>query len=272
MDLNERVAVITGAASGIGLALSKRCLAEGMSVVMADIESDRLAQQYQQLAVDGAPVIAVDTDVSDPAQIDALRDAAVERFGTVHLLVNNAGVATGRTNLRTTPAQWQWVVGVNLLGVAYGCSAFAPLMVDQGEGHIVNTASEAGLSATPMLGSYHATKYGVVGLSESLFMELESTPVGVSCLCPELVDTKIFESTRNAPPEVGLRVPGDTPISMIEEFMGSKAMDPADIAGQVLYAVRRDQFWIISHQITSVRVADRNRDLESRRNPRFRPF
>jgi NAD(P)-dependent dehydrogenase (short-subunit alcohol dehydrogenase family) len=272
MDLHGRVAVITGAASGIGLALAERCLAEGMSVVMADIESDTLAAQSQRLAVDGAPVLAVDTDVSDPTQIEALRDAAIERFGAVHLLVNNAGVATGRTNLRTTAAQWQWVVGVNLLGVAYGCSTFAPLMVEQGEGHIVNTASEAGLTATPMLGSYHATKYGVVGLSESLAMELENTPVGVSCLCPELVDTRIFESTRNAPAEIGLRVPDNMAISMIEEFLGSKAMDPADIAGQVLYAVRRDQFWIISHPITSVRVADRNRDLETRRNPRFQPF
>src|SRR5690606_14874327 len=122
---------------------------------------------------------------------------------------------------KTKPAVWDWVVGVNLLGPAYGIEAFVPLMVEQGEGHIVNTASEAGLASTPMLGAYHASKYGVVGLSESLALELAGTGVGVSCLCPELVRTKIFEATRNAPPELGLPAPPPVPMEAIEKMMAT---------------------------------------------------
>jgi NAD(P)-dependent dehydrogenase (short-subunit alcohol dehydrogenase family) len=136
MLLPDRTAVITGAASGIGLALSERCLAEGMSVVMADIESDVLHDQASRLKADGGSVTAVVCDVSDAAQVEALRDAALTAHGSVHLLCNNAGVASGRPNLKTRPAVWDWVIGVNLLGAAYGCSAFGPLMVDQGDPHV----------------------------------------------------------------------------------------------------------------------------------------
>ncbi|MEZ5145178.1 MAG: SDR family NAD(P)-dependent oxidoreductase [Acidimicrobiales bacterium] len=195
MELNGRTAVVTGAASGIGLALTERLLGEGMAVVMADIEAPVLSKEAARLQEGGADVLAVVADVADADQVVALRDQAYERYGAVHLLCNNAGVASGRPNHKTKPAVWAWVVGVNLLGPAYAVWAFTPGMVEQGEGHIVNTASEAGLAATPMLGSYHASKYGVVGLSESLAMELDGTGVGVSCLCPELVDTKIFEAT-----------------------------------------------------------------------------
>ena len=271
MLLNDRTAVITGAASGIGLALTERCLAEGMSVVMADVEADRLTAESDRLLGHGASVTPFVCDVSDAEQVAALRDAAVTAYGSVHLLCNNAGVAAGKPGHRTKPEVWDWVVGVNLLGPAYACSAFVPLMVEQGEGHVVNTASEAGLTSTPLLGSYHATKYGVVGLSESLRMELEGTGVGVSCLCPELVDTKIFESSRNAPAALGFRAPDEVPIEQLEKFMGTKAMAPEDVAGQVVYAVQADRFWIITHQVTQARVARRNRSLEELRNPTFAP-
>ena len=271
MELTDRTAVVTGAASGIGLALTERLLDEGMSVVMADVEADRLATAAAGLADRGARVRAVTVDVADPAQVEALRDEALAAFGAVHLLANNAGVAAGMPNWRTPPAVYEWVVGVNLLGVAYGVSAFAPLMVEQGVGHIVNTASEAGLSATPMLGSYHATKYAVVGLSEALSMELADTGVGVSCLCPELVRTKIFEATRNAPESTGLPQPPEIPMETIEGFMRTVAMDPRDVAGQVVYAVRANRFWIITHSVTRTRVAERNADLDAQRNPRS-PF
>lgn len=271
MQLQHRVAVITGAASGIGLALTARCLAEGMSVVMADIEEPKLAAEAARLIDAGAAVTPVVCDVSSSAEIEGLRDAALGAYGAVHLLANNAGVATGRPCVTTKPEVWDWVVGVNLLGVAYGCSAFAPLMVDQGEGHIVNTASEAGLTASPVLGSYHATKYGVVGLSEALRMELEGTGVGVSCLCPELVDTKIFESARNAPARLGMRPPAEVTVEQMEAFMDTKAMDPADVAGQVVYAVQADQFWIVTHQVTQARVRHRNDSLINRRNPSYLP-
>lgn len=267
-ELKGKTAVVTGAASGIGLALTERFVAEGMSVVMADIEEPRLAEEAARVADAGGAVRAVTCDVSDPTQIEALRDDALAAYGAVHLLCNNAGVASGRPNITTRPDAWQWVVGVNLLGVAYGISAFAPLMVEQGEGHIVNTASEAGLVSTPTLGPYHATKYGVVGLSESTALELEGTGVGVSCLCPELVRTRIFESTRNAPPELGWGPPPPVPMAMIEEWMNTVAMDPADVAADVVYAVRANRFWVITHQVTQDRIRTRNRDLEAGRNPR----
>lgn len=268
MELDGRIAVVTGAASGIGLALTERFLDEGMSVVMADIEEPVLTSEAARLAGAGGAVHTVVCDVSDPDQIEALRDETLEVFGGVHLLCNNAGVASGRPNTKTKPAVWQWVIGVNVLGVGYGVSAFAPLLIEQGEGHIVNTASEAGLSPTGILGPYHASKYAVVGLSESLFLELEGTGVGVSCLCPELVDTKIFESTRNAPAALGYRPPPPVPMAQIEQWMGTVAMRPADVAADVAYAVRANRFWILTHQVTQARAKARNDDLEAGRNPR----
>ena len=271
MELDGRTAVVTGAASGIGLALTERFLDEGMSVVMADIEQPALEREAARIADAGGAVTPVVCDVSDADQVAALRDAALAAHGAVHVLCNNAGVASGRPNHKTKPAVWDWVVGVNLLGPAYGVSAFVPGMIDQGEGHVVNTASEAGLSSSPMLGSYHATKYGVVGLSESLAMELEGTGVGVSCLCPELVGTKIFESTRNAPAALGLPAPVPIPMDQVAAAMGTVVMPAADLAADVVYAIRANQFWILTHQSTRRVVAERNRRLEEGRNPKFGP-
>lgn len=268
-DLDGRTAVVTGAASGIGLALSERLVREGMSVVMADVEEPVLEREATRLRDQGAPVLPVVCDVADADQVAALRDRSLEAFGSVHLLCNNAGVASGRPNVPTKPAVWDWVVGVNLLGPAYAIHHFVPLMVEQGEGHVVNTASEAGLASTPMLGAYHASKYGVVGLSESLALELDGTGVGVTCLCPELVRTRIFEATRNAPAHLGIPAPGPVPIEQIEQFMGTVAMPPEDVAGQVVYAVRADRFWVLTHQVTQDRVRRRNDDLHAGRNPRF---
>lgn len=269
MDLQDKTAVVTGAASGIGLALTERFVAEGMAVVMADIEAAVLEEQASRLRDAGAPVTPVVCDVGDPEQITELRARALEVSGAVHVLCNNAGVAAGRPNHKTKPSIWRWMVDVNVLGPAYAISAFVPDMVAQGEGHVVNTASEAGLVSSPVLGAYHATKYAVVGLSESLALELDGTGVGVTCLCPELVDTKIFESTRNAPDWVGLRPPQPVEIAALEQFMGTKAMDPADVAGQVVYAIRANKFWVLTHQITLDRARRRNEDLTALRNPRY---
>jgi NAD(P)-dependent dehydrogenase (short-subunit alcohol dehydrogenase family) len=268
LELQGKVAVVTGAASGIGLAAAERFVAEGMSVVMADIESGELSGQVERMRADGAPVAEFVFDVSDAAQVAALREFTLSTFGSVHLLFNNAGVGgTGRPTWRTAPAVWDWVVGVDLLGVAYGVEAFVPLLVEQGEGHIVNTASEAGLCATPMLGAYHAAKYGVVGLSEALVMELAGTGVGVSCLCPELVDTKIFDSARNAPAHLGLPKPDPTPIHVLESFMQTKAIDPAVVAGNVVDAVQNNSFWILTHAVTHVRAKHRNDSQERGETP-----
>ncbi len=271
MQLDGRTAVVTGAASGIGLALTERFLTEGMSVVMADIEHPVLEREAARIAGAGGRVTPVVCDVSDSHQVNGLRDAALAAYGSVQLLCNNAGVGAGIPNHRTKPGIWDWVIGVNVLGPAYGVSAFVPLMLEQGEGHVVNTASEAGLNCSPMLGSYHASKYAVVGLSESLAMELEGTPVGVSCLCPELVDTRIFEASRNAPAALGLRAPRSVAIDQIAEVMGTVAKPPSEVAAEVVHAVRADQFWIFTHESTRARVLARNTRLEQGRNPKFGP-
>lgn len=267
MDIAGRVAVVTGAASGIGLALAERFLAEGMSVVMADVEQPALEREAARLGAGGAAVRAVACDVGDPDAVARLRDETLAAFGAVHVLCNNAGVAGGRPSLRTKPALWRWIVDVNLLGVAYGIHAFGPLLVKQGVGHVVNTASEAGLAPGGLLGPYHATKYAVVGLSESLALELEGTGVGVSCLCPELVATRIFESTRNAPPALGLPQPPSIPIDQIAQLMNTTALSPADVAGRVVDAIRENRFWIITHDVTRRRLRQRNADLEHGRAP-----
>ncbi|MGA2835323.1 MAG: SDR family NAD(P)-dependent oxidoreductase [Acidimicrobiales bacterium] len=269
MELDGRTAVVTGAASGIGLALTERFLTEGMSVVMADIEQPALEREASRIVGAGGRVTPVVCDVSDSHQVNGLRDAALAAYGSVQLLCNNAGVAAGTPNYKTKPGIWDWVVGVNVLGPAYGVSAFVPLMLDQGEGHVVNTASEAGLTSSPVLGSYHASKYAVVGLSESLALELEGTPVGVSCLCPELVDTRIFEATRNAPAALALERPPAVAIDEIAQFMGTVAKPPADLAAEVVYAIRAGQFWILTHESTRARVHARNSRLEQGRNPKF---
>ena len=167
-----------------------------------------------------------------------------------------------------TRNDWEWTLGVNLWGVINGISAFLGLLKAQDEGHIVNTASEAGLTPSPLLGAYHATKYAVVGLSESLALELNGTGVGVSCLCPELVDTLVFESTRNAPADLGLGDPPPVDIHQVEQWMQTVAMDPADVAAQVVYAVKAGRFWVLTHQSTLDRVKRRNADLEAGRVPR----
>ena len=272
MQLSGKVAVVTGAASGIGLALTERFLAEGMSVVMADIEAEVLHEQADRLLATGAAVTAVVCDVSDAEQVAALRDAAVAAYGAVHVLCNNAGVASGGSTWRTKPAVWDWIVGVDLLGVAYGVNAFVPLMIEQGEGHIVNTASEAGICATPMLGAYHAAKYGVVGLSEALVMELAGTGVGVSCLCPELVRTKVFESTRNAPAHLGLRKPEAVSMEMLESVMQTTALDPAVVAGNVTDAIVEGRFWVTTHASTHTRVAHRNDRQQQGLTPEMLPM
>jgi NAD(P)-dependent dehydrogenase (short-subunit alcohol dehydrogenase family) len=266
-ELTGKVAVVTGAASGIGLALTERFVAEGMKVVMADVEEARLAAEAARVQRVGGDVLGVLTDVTDAAQVDALADQALRQYGAVHLVCNNAGVAPGGPMLATSARDWQWIVAVNVLGVAYGVTTFAPILVAQGEGHIVNTASEAGLVTTAALGMYCATKHAVVGLTESLRRELESTGVGVSALCPNLVKTSIFHSERNRPHGAELSPTENATMAPLREALDARGIPPSQVAAEVVDAVRHDRFWIFTHPATLPAALVRFDDLRSGRNP-----
>jgi NAD(P)-dependent dehydrogenase (short-subunit alcohol dehydrogenase family) len=259
--------VVTGGASGIGLALVERFAAEGMKVVASDVEEGALAKEVSRLATAGADVLGVRTDVRDPASVRALADETLRRYGAVHVVCNNAGVAPTGPMLEASPEDWRWVIDVNVLGVAYGVHAFAPILRAQGEGHIVNTASEAGLVSSAMLGAYVASKHAVVGLSESLYRELEGSGVGVSVLCPNLVRTKIFHSERNRSDGVELTARQQAAISPLREMIQQAGIAPAKVAGDVVDAIRSGRFWIFTHPQTRDYARRRFEDIEADRNP-----
>jgi NAD(P)-dependent dehydrogenase (short-subunit alcohol dehydrogenase family) len=266
-DLAGRTAVVTGAASGIGLALTERFVAAGMSVVMADIEEEALAREAMRLESDGAAVLGVLTDVRDPAAVEALRDQALSVHGSVHVLCNNAGVGPAGPMAETTAADWRWTVDVNILGVAHGVIAFTQLFLDQGEGHIVNTASEAGLVTNPALGMYCATKHAVVGMSEALWREVHPQGIGVGVLCPNLVDTKIFDSERNRTDGVEMSPGAAATMAPLREIIGVMGIPTATVADRVHDAIVDDRFWILTHDTTLPAAGHRFEDLSAGRNP-----
>ena len=254
--LDGKVAVVTGAASGIGLGLATRFGREGMRVVLADVEREPLDRAAAALSHElGADrVLAVPTDVRHEDAIDALAAATFDRFGTAHVLCNNAGVGVGGLAWTVPADRWRWIVDVNLLSVAHGIRSFVPRMIEQGEGHVVNTASAAGILTGPGMSPYYATKHGVVALSESLHFDLSliESPVGVSVLCPEWVRTNIGDPERNRPPEVAeIEPPPDAPeIRPIIEALVAGGLDPAEVAGRVVDAIRDGTFWIFTHDTT----------------------
>jgi NAD(P)-dependent dehydrogenase (short-subunit alcohol dehydrogenase family) len=261
-DLEGKVAVVTGGASGIGLALARRFAGEHMRVVLADVERAALAKASNELADEfGAEgVVGVLTDVRDDDAVDALAAAAFERFGAVHVLCNNAGVGVGGLAWTVPADRWRWAVDVNLLGVARGIRAFVPRMIEQGEGHVVNTASAAGILTGPGMAPYFATKHAVVALSESLYFDLQLTggTVGVSVLCPEWVRTNIADTERNRPSDVapaepgpvsGLDVDPDMVRAVIQALIDA-GIDPDNVAGQVVDAIRTGRFWVLTHPAT----------------------
>lgn len=266
-ELKEKVAVVTGAASGIGLALAERFLAEGMKVVMADIEAGPLEAAGARVDASGERVLTVPTDVRKAEQIQALADRTLERFGGVHVVCNNAGVAPGGPMLETTPEDWRWVMDVNVLGVAYGVTTFAPLLVEAGEGHIVNLASEAGVTTNSALGAYCASKHAVVGLTESLYRELEETRVGVSVVCPSLVRTEIFHSERNRDDGIEEGPKSVAVMGMLREALAAGGIQPADVADHIVSAIKEDRFWVFTHPETAARARVRYEDIEAKRNP-----
>jgi NAD(P)-dependent dehydrogenase (short-subunit alcohol dehydrogenase family) len=274
-DFEGKVAVVTGAASGIGRALAGRFAREGMRVVLADVERIPLDAATGELADEfGADnVLGVPTDVRDEAAIDALAAATFDRFGTVHVLCNNAGVGVGGLTWTIPADRWRWIVEVNLLGVAHGIRAFVPRMVEQGEGHIVNTASAAGIFTGPAMAPYYATKHGVVALSEALLCDLQvsGSPVGVSVLCPEWVRTRIADFERNRPDDVApaeeVEGPDAETMRAVLHSMIDSGMDPDDVAQCVVDAIRVGRFWIFTHETTLPAARKRWDAIESDGQP-----
>ena len=253
-ELGGKVAVVTGGASGIGFAMAERFATEGMNVVVADIEEGALDAAVKTLAEHGADVIGVPTDVADAPSVSALADAALERFGAIHVVCNNAGVGGhGFTSWESGP-DWQWVLGVNLWGVVHGVQTFVPILLAQNEGHIVNTASVAGLMSVPMMAPYAASKHAVLALSEALFHELsfKGSAVKVSVVCPGFVRTNIADSQRNWPAQLGPApgIDGDDPIrqGMQQMFRGMIAggVEPAALAEAVVDAIRTGRFMVLN--------------------------
>ena len=276
-DLDGKVAVVTGAASGIGLGMAGRLAAAGMKIVMADIEVEPLHAAAADLEASGAPVRAQVCDVGDGDQVDALADAAVAEFGAVHVACNNAGVGGGGPMWELTAHDWEWVLGVNLWGVIHGVRAFVPRMIEAGEGHVVNTASIAGLTSAPFLGPYNVSKHGVVTLSETLARELAVTEhnVGVSVLCPAWVRTQIHQSSRNrpqdlTPDEAETDAVADGPAAGMAAMMESvieSGMDPADVANRVHDAIVGNEFYILTHAEFAPFVEARHQAIVDRGSP-----
>lgn len=279
-DFEGKVAVVTGAASGMGLAFSHKFADEGMKVVLADIEAEPLSMAEAALKAKGAEVLSVRSNVMREDDVNALADAAFERFGNVHVLCNNAGVAATAATLRSRPwesplADWEWTFGVNFMGVLYGIRAFIPRMLENGEeGHIVNTASMAGLltGANP----YNVSKHSVVCLTEGIYKEFKGmgAKLSASVLCPGLIKTAILESERNRPPEFGPATDLSAQRPELQAFSAGfeaalkMGYEPEEVAVQVFEAIRDDKFYIFPAQpnvLASVKA--RMEDILEQRNP-----
>lgn len=272
-EVTGRVAVVTGAASGIGHAMARRFAAAGMKVVLADIEQQPLDEAVAGLVADGAEAVGLVTDVSDAGQVQALRDGALSAFGAAHVVCNNAGVGSGGPVHEVPLADWEWVLGVNLWGVIHGVRAFTPLLLEQGEGHIVNTASIAGLTSVPFMGPYNVSKHGVVTLSETLYAEMVMAggAVGVSVLCPGWVNTRINEAARNRPE--GAPAPaaeGNEQGALIRDALDSlvkSGLDPAQVADMVLDAVLANRLYVLTHPAWSDGITRRVDHIVRGENP-----
>jgi NAD(P)-dependent dehydrogenase (short-subunit alcohol dehydrogenase family) len=278
-DFETKTAVITGGASGIGRAMGELFLSKGMNVVLADIEQQALAATVSALAADGGKCIGVVTDVSKADEVQALADAAIAEYGAIHIACNNAGVFAGGLLWEESLADFQWQMDVNVWGVIHGIRTFVPIMAAQdGECHIVNTASMAAVTAMPYSGIYHMTKHAVLGLSESLYHELAfHTPnIKVSVLCPEAINTGISASERNRPD--GYRRDGDIVESDARTLVSQALTDsvaagigPEVMAQRVFDAIVAERFYILSEEAWRETANIRLEDIRLGRNPTFAP-
>ncbi len=272
-NLAGKVAVVTGAGSGIGKAMAERFVAEGMKVVLADVDEVRLRLVESQLTEVGGDVLPVACDTALEESVQTLAQRTLEHYGAAHVLCNNAGVV-GTGDPWTGPMSvWDWVVGINLYGVIHGIRAFLPIMNEQGEGHIVNTASMAGLVAMPGAAPYNVTKHGVVALSEGLFIELKGTgsPVGVSVLCPGFVRTELMTRMTWADrlgeqPATTTNPTGQFMDQILRDGV-ENGISPEDVAGQVVAAIKAEQFWILTHPDFRQAPVERMQRAAAQENP-----
>jgi NAD(P)-dependent dehydrogenase (short-subunit alcohol dehydrogenase family) len=275
-----KTAVLTGAGSGFGLECARIGARLGMNLVLADVQQDALDRAASEQMAAGAPVLAMRVDVSKAAEVDALGAATLARFGAPHLVFNNAGVGSGGLVWENTAQDWEWVFGVNVMGVAHGVRVFTPMMLaaaaqdPEWRGHIVNTASMAGLVNPPNMGVYNASKHAVVALSETLYQDLTlvTEQISASVLCPYFVPTGIAMSHRNRPKDETLRATKPSKSQMIAHAMMNKAVDggrvsAAEVAQRVFDAVSSRQFYVYSHPEALAGVQTRMEDVLQGRNP-----
>jgi len=278
-NFKDKVVVITGGASGLGREFATTAAGLGMKLVLADVQQDALDTARAELEAQGAPVLAMICDVRKGEQVQALADATMEKFGAVHLLFNNAGVGSGGLIWENSEADWEWVLGVNVWGVVHGVRIFTKLMLECAkkdpafEGHIVNTASMAGLLNAPTMGVYNVSKHAVVSLSETLYHDLQlvEAPIGASVLCPYFVPTGISQSHRNRPADVAMT---DTVTAsqkaaqaMTVKAVESGKVSAADVSRITFDAIRDGQFYIYSHPGALGGVAERMDEIVHYKNP-----
>lgn len=274
-ELKGKVAAVTGAASGLGRSMALAFAAEGMHVALADVDLKNLSSVENEVRKRGIRACSMQVDVSKAAEVEAFAERTVKELGAVHVVCNNAGVSPLGAVWENTVADWQWILGVNLWGVIHGVRAFTPRLVAQNEGHIVNTASVAGLISPPGSGAYNATKHAVVALSESLYHDLRerNSAVGVSVLCPAYVPTRITESERNRPDElksISREVSPETLArqAMLEKAVRSGKVSADQVAQAVVAAVKEERFYILTHPRIKGAIRARMADILEERAPR----
>jgi len=269
--LEGKVAAVTGAASGLGRAMALAFAGEGMHAALADIDEPGLKSTLNEVQGRGVRAFAMRVDVSRYQEVESFCSKAIAQFGATHVVCNNAGVSPLGAVWENTLADWQWILGVNLWGVIHGVRAFVPRLLAQGEGHVVNTASVAGLISPPGMGAYNVTKHAVVALSESLYhdLRLRGSPVGVSVLCPAYVPTGIADCERNRPRE--LLNPAKKPSkeeAMLKKAVASGKLSADDVARAVVAAVKEERFYVLTHPRIKGAIRARMEDILDERAPR----